>query len=216
MRAWTCILLTLITVDVPLFAQTVHQIPANSTGNKLTLTIANESASTEASGITVWALRRPEGVKFSGDQQTLKSLAAGKESDVTFAFDVDRKVHLNQHDTLEFGISDNGGRSWTKSILVTFTAPETYALEQNFPNPFNPTTRIYYQLPKDSYVELVVYDLLGREVSRLVEGVQPAGFQDVEFNAKSIASGVYIYRVSARASTGTDKFRAVKKLMILK
>jgi hypothetical protein len=215
MDKWICITLAAMMAATSLLGQTVHQIPANSTGNRLTLTIANDG-SIDTRGVTVRPLRCPGGVKFSTEQQTVKTLAASKESDVVFAFDVDRMVRLSQHDTLEFRIADGAGRNWTKSILVTFTAPDAYALEQNFPNPFNPTTRIYYQLPKDSFVELLVFDLLGREVCKLVEEPQAAGFRDVVFNAGSIASGVYIYRLSARAASGSDRFSAVKKLMVLK
>ncbi len=88
--------------------------------------------------------------------------------------------------------------------------PSGYALLQNYPNPFNPTTTITYQLPKEGFVELKVFDAVGREVALLVSEVKPAGSHQVNFNAGRLASGVYLY------SLKTASFSQVKKLMLLK
>ena len=76
-------------------------------------------------------------------------------------------------------------------------APTVLALEQNFPNPFNPSTVIRYRLSAAGDVNLVVYDMLGREVRRLVDEYEPAGSYDVQFDASGLASGVYLYRLTA-------------------
>ncbi len=88
--------------------------------------------------------------------------------------------------------------------------PLEYALEQNYPNPFNPTTTISYQLPKDGMVTLKVYDILGAEVATLVNEEKIAGKYEVNFNARKLASGVYIYRLQA------SDYISVKKMMLLK
>lgn len=88
--------------------------------------------------------------------------------------------------------------------------PVQFALQQNFPNPFNPTTTIKYQLPQQSHVVLKVYNIIGQEVKTLVNEEQPAGFKTVEFNASSLASGIYFYRIQA------GSFVDVKKLLLLK
>ncbi len=75
--------------------------------------------------------------------------------------------------------------------------PETYALQQNFPNPFNPSTEILFDLPEDAMVSLVVYDVLGREVARLVQEELRAGTHRVRFDARNLPSGVYFYRIQA-------------------
>ncbi len=90
------------------------------------------------------------------------------------------------------------------------TAPAKFDLRQNYPNPFNPTTTISYQLPGSAFVTLKVYDVLGREVGRLVSEQQDAGNHSVTLNAEKLPSGTYFYRIEA----GT--FLKTKKLLLLK
>ncbi|QXD16477.1 S8 family serine peptidase [Rhodocaloribacter litoris] len=75
--------------------------------------------------------------------------------------------------------------------------PVAYALLPNYPNPFNPQTEIRFALPEESAVELVVYDVMGREVARLVDGVMPSGYHRVGFDAGDLPSGLYVYRLRA-------------------
>ncbi len=90
------------------------------------------------------------------------------------------------------------------------TIPKNYSLEQNFPNPFNPTTKIAYSLPKSSHVVLKIFDILGNEVKTLVDNLQSPGKYEVIFDAHALASGVYIYQLQAA------DFSSVKKLILLK
>jgi photosystem II stability/assembly factor-like uncharacterized protein len=89
-------------------------------------------------------------------------------------------------------------------------SPNSFALFQNYPNPFNPTTAVGYQLPVNSFVTLKVYDILGREIKTLVNERQSAGTHSVSFNAGSMSSGIYFYRIQA------GDFSATKKLVLLK
>ncbi|UCF64334.1 MAG: M20/M25/M40 family metallo-hydrolase [bacterium] len=75
--------------------------------------------------------------------------------------------------------------------------PESFILEQNFPNPFNPVTTIAYQLPVESAVKLTLFDLNGRKIAELVNQSQAAGYYRVKFNGNGLASGIYIYRLEA-------------------
>ena len=88
--------------------------------------------------------------------------------------------------------------------------PDKYALEQNYPNPFNPSTIIRYDIIKSSNVSLKIYDIMGREVTTLVNDVQTAGRYEVMFSAKNLSSGVYFYRLIA------DDFTAIKKMVLMK
>ena len=90
------------------------------------------------------------------------------------------------------------------------TSPDAFVLEQNYPNPFNPTTVINYHLPVSGNVSLKVFDLLGREVTTLVDEHQPAGRYEVKFNGSALPSGIYFYELTA------ENYTAVKKLMLLK
>lgn len=87
--------------------------------------------------------------------------------------------------------------------------PSVYSLKQNYPNPFNPSTVIHYSLPVKSYVRLTVYDVLGREVGTLVDGLQEAGEKSVSWNA-SDASGVYFCRMQA------GEFVGIKKMVVVR
>jgi hypothetical protein len=86
----------------------------------------------------------------------------------------------------------------------------TYSLSNNYPNPFNPTTRISYTIPKRSNVNIKVYSLLGSEVAELVKGEMEAGSYDIEFNAANLPSGVYFYRIQS------GNFIDTKKMLLLK
>jgi len=89
-------------------------------------------------------------------------------------------------------------------------APETYALEQNYPNPFNPSTEIRFQVPRVGNVKLAVYDLLGREVSVLVDEMKQPGIYGVQFDGSRLASGAYFYRLVAGSFVQTRKLLLVK------
>ena len=88
--------------------------------------------------------------------------------------------------------------------------PPAFGLEQNYPNPFNPSTVINYSLPSGGHVRLSVYNILGEEVVRVVDGYQDAGYKSVSVNMNNLPSGLYTYRISA----GT--FTEVKKMVLVK
>jgi hypothetical protein len=93
---------------------------------------------------------------------------------------------------------------------VIETIPAVYALEQNYPNPFNPSTRIEFSLPKQSNVELKVYNVIGQEVATLIDQPMDAGRHVVTFDARSLASGLYFYRILA------GEFTSVRKMVLVK
>jgi hypothetical protein len=101
-------------------------------------------------------------------------------------------------------------RAVVTSVDNPVNVPFTFSVNQNYPNPFNPATTIRYSIANSVRVKLVVYDLLGREISTLVDERQDAGFHDVQFNAGNLPSGVYFYRVTAGSSMQTKKMVLVK------
>jgi hypothetical protein len=90
------------------------------------------------------------------------------------------------------------------------TIPVSYNLEQNYPNPFNPGTTIKFSLPEEADVQLNIYNTLGQKLAEIVNGNLEAGYHSYEWDASSLASGVYIYELR------TDKFVAIKKMILLK
>jgi Concanavalin A-like lectin/glucanases superfamily/Secretion system C-terminal sorting domain len=92
--------------------------------------------------------------------------------------------------------------------------PSKYELSQNYPNPFNPVTKIDFSLPYDSKVQIVVYDITGREVKVLLNETRTAGFHTLNFDASGLSSGMYIYRINAKSSA--NDFSNTKKLMLIK
>jgi len=133
-----------------------------------------------------------------------------------------KKIDDGNYVFLKF-VSPNVGWSshWGSSSIYKFTgsltavstsasAPNRYSLEQNFPNPFNPSTTISYQLAGNSHVTLRVYDILGREVATLVDENKSAGAYQAKFDGSGCASGVYFYRLEA------GLFSSVKKFVLMK
>src|SRR5690606_30610934 len=93
---------------------------------------------------------------------------------------------------------------------ISTEIPEKFELYQNFPNPFNPSTLIKYDLAKNSTVNIVVYDLLGRQVSSLVNQKQNAGRYQVSFDGASLSSGIYFYKIV------TQEYVQVKRMLLIK
>ncbi len=88
--------------------------------------------------------------------------------------------------------------------------PKEFALSQNYPNPFNPSTKISYDLPVSNFVTLIIYDITGREVAKLVNEHMNAGRYDVTFNGANFASGMYFYKITA------GSFSSVKRMILIK
>jgi hypothetical protein len=92
----------------------------------------------------------------------------------------------------------------------TNAQPDDYNLYQNYPNPFNPSTTIRYSIIQPDIVRIKIYDILGREVKTLVNELKQAGSYEVQFDAKGLASGIYLYRIE------TGSFIQTKKMILLK
>ena len=163
-------------------------------------------------GQTWKVIQRPN---FNGTAYTQKlySLADYRQKNVLIRIGVYSPYGTYYLDDIE--IADSTGYATGISDFAGII-PENYELSQNYPNPFNPTTTIRYALPAESKVILTVYNLLGQRIAELVDEVQSSGYHEKLFNAANLASGVYLYSLTAVSSDGTKNFSVTKKLVLLK
>ena len=94
--------------------------------------------------------------------------------------------------------------------VISSEIPKSYKLYNNYPNPFNPSTKIRFDIPLSAHVILKVYDILGRLVSQIADLELKPGSYEASWNADNIASGIYFYRIE------TEQFTAVKKMLYVK
>ncbi len=167
----------------------------------------------------IFSLRVVDGVLFagSGTGRVFRSTDLGQTwTEVNDAVLFGSTVSAITSDTLNVYAAAHNGL-WSRPLAELKTSvpddgvgpPSTFGLEQNFPNPFNPSTTIRYHLPRESRVRLEVFNLLGERVSVLVDQMRQAGTYAVRFDATNLPSGVYFYRLQ----TGTS-FQ-VKKLVLM-
>ncbi|MFC2103037.1 T9SS type A sorting domain-containing protein [Bacteroidota bacterium] len=104
----------------------------------------------------------------------------------------------------------NGRYDYSEVVEVEVNGPLSYGLEQNYPNPFNPSTNIRYSVLESGLVRLAVYNLIGEEVSVLVNGQLDAGFHEVTFDASNLPSGAYFYKLQAGNTV------QIKKMLLMK
>ncbi|MCU7495884.1 MAG: T9SS type A sorting domain-containing protein [Ignavibacteria bacterium] len=111
------------------------------------------------------------------------------------------------------------GSSVISAVEKDKLIPKEYALFQNYPNPFNPSTTIQYDLPENSRVKIAVYDVLGKEISQIVNGEVPAGRHQAVWNSQehgSFASGIYIIRIAAESLSSKRSLISAKKMLLIK
>lgn len=123
---------------------------------------------------------------------------------------IDSKLETGNYTYRLKQIDFDGTVTYSEEINVEVEIPLVYSLEQNYPNPFNPSTTIKYSISEDGFVKLSVYNLLGEEVTTLVNSEQKAGRYEVNFDASKLASGVYLYQLQA------GDYLSVKKMLMLK
>lgn len=116
-------------------------------------------------------------------------------------------------DIWEFTTSDRGLNKGTGGNQQ----PKVYSLHQNYPNPFNPVTQIKFELPEESLVSLIVFDITGKEIDALADGILSAGYHEVSWNAANVGSGVYFYRLDVQ-SMGSIKgiYKEMRKMIVAK
>jgi hypothetical protein len=209
------ILLSLAEVN---FAQNSYSVQPGVKNNQIVLELSNISSTEPATDLEVKLVRNSKHLKFVDEEKSLESLTQNTKSEIPFTFDVEYNIGKTEADTVEFMITDNKSIYLTKQFILEYSTPTEYKLEQNYPNPFNPTTKIRYSIPnvethRDASVRnvtLKVYDILGNEITTLVNEQKEPGYYEVEFNASQFASGVYIYRLISGQFVSTKKMLMIK------
>ena len=192
----------------------VYQIPFASSGNSIELAVANTAGNVMA-GIRVQVTNIPSWLKFNTTEQQIALIKPQQESPATFIFSVNKTAPVKQIQALRFVIYSPNGDQWIKEINVAVAPPEKFEVFNNYPNPFNPTTRISYQLTTDSRVRLRIFNLLGQEVASVVDGDRLAGYHQEVWDASRFSSGMYIYQLVATDEHGAKQV-ARKRMILLK
>lgn len=115
----------------------------------------------------------------------------------------------------------HGNNNIQGMILGNSRSTDMYNLSENYPNPFNPITTIRYDLPEDSFVELRIYDLMGKEVKMLLNKFEIAGFKSIKWDGKDsdgnyVSSGMYLYRIDAISYESFKEFHQTRKMILIR
>jgi len=168
-----------------------------------------DSSSTHANKVIVKPTDYPSWIMLRPDEITILAFQPGADTTVTFVAAIQEHAPVHTPQDLVLTVF-SGTTQWSRTIDIQVDAPDHYQLLQNYPNPFNPTTTISYILPEDGKVTVKVYDLLGRQVTTLVDAIQTAGINSAILNSTNLSSGVYLYRMQS------GKFSDIKKLVVMK
>ncbi len=141
------------------------------------------------------------------------SIQPGSSQTITLTLDA-QNIQEGTY-TGQVNISSNGGNitipiDYLVDVEKLTEIPIEFSLSQNYPNPFNPSTSIEFAVPRETNVSIKIYDMLGKEVATLLNEVKKQGTYKVIFDASTLASGVYVYRIE------TSEFVDTKKLILLK
>jgi hypothetical protein len=152
----------------------------------------------------------PGYVTTSSNSYTDPNVERDKFGDLVARYSVKVVDRLGNESSYSSTVSTNGQSLWKNGSTDQEEVINEYALNVNYPNPFNPTTQISYQLPESGNVNLIVYNSLGEEVATLINSFQSSGKHSVQFDASDLPSGVYIYRLSSKNFTSTKKMLLTK------
>ena len=204
-------------VTVPITMTITNEIPveltsltAEVTGNQVTL---NWRTATEINNSGFSIERKLKG----GSNWEQVSFIKGKGTTTepaSYSFS-DKNLKVGTYNYRLKQIDFDGKATYSREVQTEITAPKDYAIYQNYPNPFNPVTTIKYSIPETGVgqfvsVKLKVFDILGNEITTLVNEQKQSGYYEIQFDASQLASGTYIYRIEA------GKFVSSKKLMFMK
>jgi hypothetical protein len=194
--------------------QTVYELVPGSKNNQFEMSLSNNTKS-KFQSVTVTVQEAPVWVEFSNKEISFEGINTSEKRTAEFYFNISDNAPIGEEGVIKFRTSDNSNRSWYKTYNVKVTPPNVFEVYQNYPNPFNPTTTIKYSIPHDAIVTIKVFNVLGEEVSELVNKEMKTGIHEVVFDATNLSSGFYFYLIEAKGVDGTKYFDA-KKMVLLK
>jgi len=196
------------------YAQTVYEIVPGSKNNQFELSLSNNTKSNFQS-VTLTVQEAPSWVDFSNNEISFKNIKTSEKQTAQIYFNISDNAPIGEEAVIKFIITDQAGRTWFKNYNVKVTPPKVFEVYQNYPNPFNPSTTIKYSIPRDAFVTIKVFNVLGEEVSVLVNEEMKTGIHEVIFDTSNFSSGFYFYIVEAKGVDGTKYFDS-KKMILLK
>ncbi len=190
-------------VDVPESERLSYSLPPKPPAGAFDVRFSNDMVYSENSG-NIELMNNADNVKISFDIK--KDADDGSVWVLVNSADGSEYI-LNGSGTVDISnLGDN--LKLTKKSMTPL--PEELTVLQNYPNPFNPVTSIQYEITQQSHVELLVHNLTGQEIARLVDGFQDAGLHEAVFNASAIPSGLYLYTLKTESKT------IIRKMMVMK
>ena len=190
-------------------AETAHAIPFAATDNVVEIALADEGA---RASLSVEVIDTPSWVVFA--TQSARAVAPdGGEPTGQLRFDVTPEAPVGEPGTIRVAAVDAKGRVLaTREIRVRVDAPTAFEVARPRPNPVLAEARIPYVLPVEARVEASVYDLLGRRVLQLADETQAAGAHTLGVDARRLAAGVYVVRVTAQL--GAETLSELRKITV--
>jgi len=195
--------------NVPLLAsEHLHTVPFATQNTPLEISLTNAQPG-DLPNVRLRAQAVPSWLTLPQTEVSFPLLEQGQAVVASFAVSVQEDAPVGEVIPLLFEVWVNGQLQLMKEVKLHIAAPKEVHLLGNYPNPFNPVTTISYILPKETRVVLQVYDMLGRKVAVLVDGLQGPGKHRLSFDASHLASGMYLYRLEAG-----DRLLAGKMLLL--
>jgi hypothetical protein len=196
-------------VDAP-----VHHLPIASDGNLVELTIQN-AADMTVDDLRVVADGTPDWIRLDYPEVQIQTLGGGSEAIARFTVAVLDYAPIGEAVDVTFSVFSGERRLATRTIRLAADAPSEYRLDAAYPNPFNPTATISFQLREAARVRLEAYNVIGQRVATVADEKRDAGVYRVSWDAGRLASGTYIIRMAVDDGTGAQVVRT-RTLTLLK
>lgn len=198
-----------------------HTVDTSGLGGVLPVELANFRSSVDRNNVTLnWSTttetnnsgfdieRKPAA---SNEWIKVTNIAGNGTAGEAKSYTFSERLNSGKYNYRLKQVDFNGNfKYYSLSNEIEVGVPDKYSISQNYPNPFNPATKIDFDLPNEGKVSIILYDITGREISKLVNEVKTAGYYSLQFNASNLASGMYFYRIVS------GNFVASKKMMVLK